>query len=93
MPKSPAHLTSPVRLSPRERDVLILFMRGLTNKLVARELGIAHWTVKQYSKTLYRKLGVHHRTAAVMWGAEQAALRLAAGRPTLTQVTASHRSD
>lgn len=93
-----AHLTPPIHappahLSPRERDVLILFMRGLSNKLVARELGIAHWTVKQYSKMLYRKLGVNNRAAAVMWGAQLEALRSDATVQTLTQVTASHSID
>ena len=91
---SSTHLTPPihappVQLSPREREVLILFMRGLSNKLVAHELGIARWTVKQYSKMLYRKLGVHNRTAAVMWGAQQDALRQAALVQRLTQVSAS----
>ena len=90
---SSAHLTPPVHLSPRERDVLILFMRGLSSKLVAQELGIARWTVKQYSKMLYRKLGVNNRAAAVMWGAQQDALRRDATVQTLTQVTASHSID
>lgn len=91
---SSSHLTPPihappVQLSPRERDVLILFMRGLTTKLVAQELGIARWTVKQYSKMLYRKLGVNNRTAAVMWGAQLDALRRDATSNALapTQVT------
>jgi len=50
-------------LTPRERDVLELLIKGLSNKLIARELGISHETVKVYCKNLYAKIGVSGRPA------------------------------
>jgi predicted transcriptional regulator len=35
-------------LSPREREVAILIARGLTNKEIARELGLTPGTVQQH---------------------------------------------
>ena len=53
-------------LTPREHEVLRLIARGLPNKLIARELGIAEKTVKAHVGSLLRKLGVHDRTQAAL---------------------------
>ena len=45
-------------LSPRERDVLELLLRGLSEKQIAGELGIGPRTVHEYVTSLYRKFGV-----------------------------------
>lgn len=52
-------------LTPRQCDVLQLVARGLTNKLIARELGISGDTVKQHLSLIYQLLCVHTRTEAV----------------------------
>ena len=39
---------------------------GLSNKEIARELGIQEPTVKLHMKTLYRKIGAHNRTQAAL---------------------------
>jgi FixJ family two-component response regulator len=46
-------------LSERERQVLDGVIRGLLNKQIAEEPGIAERTVKHHRGTLSRKLGVH----------------------------------
>ncbi len=51
-------------LSQRERDVLALLAQGLTNKAIAGELIISPNTVKRHVKAIYRKLGIHTRSAA-----------------------------
>jgi two-component system nitrate/nitrite response regulator NarL len=51
-------------LTPRERDVLTLLMRGFSNKQMARELDISPETVKDYLNGVYRKLEVRDRLAA-----------------------------
>lgn len=53
-------------LSVRERDVLALICRGLSDKKIALELKLAHSTVRNYVASLYQKLGVHSRTEAII---------------------------
>lgn len=53
-----AHLTR------REREVLELVARGLSNKEIARALVITTNTVKRHVKSIFEKLGVHTRAAA-----------------------------
>ena len=51
-------------LTDREREVLVLLARGLTNKEIARELTITPNTVKRHLKSLFAKLDVNTRSAA-----------------------------
>lgn len=53
-------------LSPREREILDLIARGDSNKLIARELGIAETTVKIHVQHLLRKLGLESRVQAAV---------------------------
>jgi DNA-binding NarL/FixJ family response regulator len=55
-------------LTARERDVLEIASRGLSNREVAGELGISEHTVKFHLAAIYGKLGVSTRTAAVRRG-------------------------
>jgi two-component system, NarL family, response regulator LiaR len=55
------------RLTPREQEVLALIARGMPNKLIARELGIAEKTVKTHVGHLLAKLGVADRTQAALY--------------------------
>jgi len=56
----------PVRLTPRETDVLVGILHGKSNKEIARDLEIQEVTVKLHLKTLSRKLGAKNRTHAAM---------------------------
>lgn len=51
-------------LTDREREVLVLLARGLTNKEIARDLTITPNTVKRHLKSLFAKLDVNTRSAA-----------------------------
>lgn len=54
-------------LTPRETEILGLLAEGLSNKAIARNLGISDGTVKLHVKAILRKLDVHSRVeAAVM---------------------------
>ena len=44
-------------LTPRERDVLVLVIRGLTNRAIALQLGISENAVRYHLKELHSKLG------------------------------------
>ncbi len=54
-----------VELSPRQRQVLGLAIRGTPVKLIARELSIAEGTVKVHLSMVYRALGARNRTDAL----------------------------
>ena len=54
------------RLTPREREVLVLIGRGYANKRIARELGLAEKTVKAHVGHVLAKLGVSDRTQAAI---------------------------
>jgi DNA-binding NarL/FixJ family response regulator len=53
------------RLTAREAEVLRNFSRGLSCKQVAFELGMAQSTVKTHARSIFRKLDVCSRTAAL----------------------------
>jgi DNA-binding NarL/FixJ family response regulator len=54
------------RLTPREREVLVLIGRGFPNKLIARELSLSEKTVKTHVGHVLAKLGVTDRTQAAV---------------------------
>ena len=54
-----------VLLTPRETEVLHWVSEGLSNKEIARELGISLHTVKFHLQSLLHKLGASTRTEAV----------------------------
>ncbi len=56
---------SGVRLSARERTVVLLMGHGLSNKRIARQLSIAPETVKSHAKRIFWKLTVQTRAQAV----------------------------
>ena len=64
--KQPQEPSSHVQLSEREMDVLQLMARGLTNADIARELYLSEGTVRNYTSSIFTKLGVNDRTQAVI---------------------------
>lgn len=49
-------------LSPREKDVLELMLRGYSTEVSARRLDIARETLRRHRKNIYRKLDVNSQT-------------------------------
>jgi len=52
-------------LTPRQYEVLVLLARGYPIKTVGRYLNISVATAKAHTETLYQRLDVHNRNAAV----------------------------
>jgi DNA-binding CsgD family transcriptional regulator len=57
-----------VRLTTREREILQLAADGGTTHTIADVLVISPFTVKTHFEHIYKKLGVHHRVAAIAEG-------------------------
>ncbi|MDQ3943626.1 MAG: response regulator transcription factor [Actinomycetota bacterium] len=56
-------------LTPREREVLALLARGLTNAQLARELVLSEKTVKTHVSSILAKLRLADRTQAALFAA------------------------
>lgn len=54
-------------LTQRETEALQLLSEGLSNKLIARKLGISDATVKVHIKHILRKLQLSSRVEAAVW--------------------------
>jgi DNA-binding CsgD family transcriptional regulator len=74
------------QLSPRERLILCRLIEGASNKSIARKMDIAEATVKVHVKAILRKIRVHNRTQAAIWGINNGCLSGAIGAiaPTLS---------
>ena len=53
------------KLTPRQLEVLGSMTRGLTNKDIARQLGLCETRVIQHVNALLEKIGAANRTEAV----------------------------
>lgn len=63
-------------LTSREREVLEMLSRGLSNKMIARSLTISEHTVKFHVSSIYTKLGAASRTDAVSRGVRRGLITL-----------------
>jgi DNA-binding NarL/FixJ family response regulator len=58
-------------LTRRETEILGLIVQGLSNKEIARTLGIALDTVKEHIQNILRKTSLSDRTQAALWAVRQ----------------------
>jgi DNA-binding NarL/FixJ family response regulator len=56
-----------VPLTQREAEVLRQMANGVTNKGIAKALGISYETVKEHVQHILRKIGLTDRTQAAVW--------------------------
>ncbi len=64
--RDPAPQTD-VSLTSKQTEVLSLVAEGLSNRLIARRMGISEKTVKSHLTTIYGLLGVTDRVQAAVW--------------------------
>jgi non-specific serine/threonine protein kinase len=62
--------TSPLDLSARERDVVVLVAVGLTNRQIAERLVVGNRTVDSHVRSALRKLGFRSRFQLADWAVE-----------------------
>jgi DNA-binding NarL/FixJ family response regulator len=63
---APSVTPAPNTLSDREWSVLGLIAGGATNREIAEQLYLSTHTVKDHTRTLYRKLGARNRPEAIL---------------------------
>lgn len=56
------------KLSKRQKQLIVMLDRGLSNREIAEELGISEHTVKVHLWRLFRRLGVKSRTQTIHFG-------------------------
>ncbi|MGA7453675.1 MAG: response regulator transcription factor, partial [Rhodoplanes sp.] len=81
------------KLTKRQREVLQLLARGMSNKEIARALKIAEATTKIHMAALLRALGARNRTEAAYKAGhlvDSTGLADAEGRPNIVKMDAQH---
>ena len=82
LPPDPSAAQTQVRLTPRERAVLLLLATGLTAQSIAVRLTISPRTVHKHQEHLYRRLGAVDRLSAVLRAQEAGLLPAPVGTDT-----------
>jgi DNA-binding CsgD family transcriptional regulator len=67
--RSPTPAQRHPRLTARQRQVLDLLANGMSNRQIARALGISEKTVKNHMHAIFSRLAVSHRTQAALYAA------------------------
>jgi DNA-binding CsgD family transcriptional regulator len=75
-PPWPGDADTGIPVTSRELAVLDLMADGLIAAAIARQLGISPRTVSKHIENIYRKLGTHDRTTAVLRGQAMGLLSL-----------------
>ncbi len=78
-----------IGLTPRQSEVMALLLKGLPNKLIARELKLSVETVKDHVAAVLHALGVSSRTPAVL-AVSQMSQMTPGGAPYTTRSPAQH---
>ena len=73
---------SDVTLTAREREIAALVATGLSNKAIARTIGLSDGTVRIHLSNIYQKLGVSNRTALARHESLEAQPGPDPGKPT-----------
>lgn len=69
-PKEARNGSSAGKLSPREREIIVMLARGASNKEIARKLDLAESTVKIHVQGILRKLNLASRVQAAVYAVE-----------------------
>ena len=80
-------------LSDREREVLGLICEGISDAQMSTMLRLSPNTVRNHIASLYRKIGVNRRSAAIIWARERGITGLDAVAPRKKRSSAIRGDD
>jgi DNA-binding CsgD family transcriptional regulator len=63
--RSTAHLSRRIVVTPRQAEILSLVARGMGDKEIAENLGVAPRTIRTHLERLFREYGLSSRSEAV----------------------------
>jgi DNA-binding NarL/FixJ family response regulator len=66
-PEATQNLAGSADLTPREREVLGLICDGQDDRSIAERLSLSANTVRNHVASIYAKIGVNRRAAAIAW--------------------------
>ena len=69
-------ILNPIKITPRDREVLQLLMEGCSNKEIAAQLSLSEETIKGQVRNILSKLGAKDRTHAAMIGLKRGIIEL-----------------
>jgi two-component system NarL family response regulator len=69
--KKKGKITNAVRMTNREREIIVLIADGLSNKEIAQQLNIATHTVKSHVHNIMEKLALHTRLQIAKYTREE----------------------
>jgi two-component system NarL family response regulator len=69
--KRKGKITNAVRMTKREREIIVLIADGLSNKEIAQQLNIATHTVKSHVHNIMEKLALHTRLQIAKYTREE----------------------
>jgi len=61
---------NPGKLSPREREIIVMLAHGASNKEIARVLNLSESTIKIHVQGILRKLNIAKRVQAAVYAVE-----------------------
>ena len=64
--KGKRNITSAIRMTQREKEIIALIVEGMSNKQIAETLNIATFTVKSHVHNILEKLALHSRLQIAM---------------------------
>jgi len=62
---NPSRIVKSIRMTKREREVIVLIAEGMSNKEIAQKLHISAYTVKSHVHNIHEKLALHSRVQIV----------------------------
>ena len=64
--KRPSEADAVITLTPREKEVFHMLLRGVKPKDIAAEFSITIWGANYFIKQIYRKLNVNSKTQLIL---------------------------